>query len=62
MDRKPKLIWGAKAIGETIGVKQRKAFYLLQNDRIPAKKIGEEWVAEENQLIEFLTAFKAEAT
>lgn len=42
----PRLIWGARAIGQFIGVDKAKAFYLLQKGRIPARKVGGEWVAE----------------
>lgn len=49
----PRLIWGARAIGEFIGVDKAKAFYLLQKGRIPARKVGGEWVAEEGKLTAF---------
>jgi hypothetical protein len=58
METKPKLnvIWGAKAIGEMIGVNTRQAFHLLETGKIPARKVGDKWAAEENQLREFMTA------
>jgi hypothetical protein len=44
------LIWGAKHIGAEIGVDERKAFYLLDQGHIPARKIGSLWVASRRQL------------
>jgi hypothetical protein len=39
------LIWGADAISREINANKRRTFYYLQNGLIPAKKIGESWVA-----------------
>jgi hypothetical protein len=44
------LIWGAAAIGDEIGVKKSKVFYLLEQRHIPAKKIGGLWVGSRRQL------------
>ena len=44
------LIWGAAAIGREINASRRRAFYLLQNGLIPAKKVGESWVASRKSL------------
>jgi len=49
------LIWGAEAIGgELYGERNarntRKAFYLLENRRVPAEKIGSQWVASRRRL------------
>ena len=50
---RPKLVWGADAIAQVIGVKKQKAYYLLQRGRIPARKVGDEWVAVEGDLLAF---------
>jgi hypothetical protein len=52
---RPRMIWGAEAIAQVIGVKKQKAYYLLQRGRIPARKVGDEWVAEEGKLLAYLT-------
>jgi len=49
-------LWGAAAIAKAIGVSRRRAFYLLERGYIPARKIGDSWVAEASQLREALTA------
>jgi hypothetical protein len=47
------LIWGAKAIAEELGVSPRKAFYLLESGAIPARKVGNLWVADRGKLRTF---------
>jgi hypothetical protein len=44
------LIWGAAAIGDEIGVNRRKAYHLLENDLLPARKVGDLWVASRRAL------------
>jgi hypothetical protein len=44
------LIWGAAAIGDEIGVDERKSFYLLEHEHIPARKVGNLWVASRREL------------
>ena len=62
-DPKMNVIWGARAIGKVINVNQRQAFHLLETRAIPARKVGGQWTAEENQLREFWTEKdKSEAT
>ena len=52
-EKRPRILWGAKAISEVIGVDEQKAFYLLKKGRIPARKVGDEWTAEEAELLDF---------
>jgi hypothetical protein len=52
-ERKRRIVWGARAIGEVIGVDAQKAYYLLQRGRIPGRKVGDEWTAEESELLDF---------
>ena len=49
------LLWGAEAIADAIDVPTRRAFYLLENNSIPAKKVGGRWVASRRRLLRFLT-------
>ena len=44
------LIWGAEAISREINANRRRTFYYLQNGLIPAKKVGELWVASRKSL------------
>ncbi len=45
-----KPLWGAKAIGDELGLPERKAFYLLEKGLLPARKIGRIWVSTRKQL------------
>lgn len=47
MDIEPqdKPIWGAKAIGEKIGLSERQAFYMLEKKLLPGEKVGRQWVS-----------------
>lgn len=42
-----KLIWGAKAIAQTIDRDPRAVFSMLEKGLLPAKKVGRRWVAQE---------------
>jgi hypothetical protein len=44
------LLWGAEAIAAFIGRDRRQTFYLLQTKKLPAKKIGDQWVATKKDL------------
>ncbi len=46
------LAWGAKAIGEEIGVNQRQATYMCARKLIPAFKQGLVWCAFKSKLRE----------
>lgn len=39
------LVWGAKAIGECIGRNPRQTFYLLEKGELPARRVGNLYVA-----------------
>ena len=43
-------LWGAAAIGWHIGRTRRQAFYLLEQGRLPAQKIGGVWVSTRSAL------------
>jgi len=46
------LVWGARAIARLIGKSPRATFHLLESGRIPARKIGAQWVASRKTLEE----------
>jgi hypothetical protein len=54
-DNHSDLVWGAIAIGKVIGRNPRQAFFLLENGLVPAKKVGERWVASRKKLLATLT-------
>jgi hypothetical protein len=64
MDKKLDLAWGARAIGEEIGVTESQAHYLLQSGLIRcAQKRGKKWVANRPALrCEFGAEADASAT
>jgi hypothetical protein len=50
-DRKLSLAWGARAIGEEIGLTPPQAYYKLAAGLIrSARKVGKEWVADRQDL------------
>lgn len=50
---KLELIWGADEIGKIIGRTPRVTFHLLTTGALPAKKVGNRWVAEKGKLMSF---------
>ncbi len=47
---------GARDIGEHLNVSPRRAFYLLENNLIPAGKIGNTWVARRSRIDSYIEA------
>lgn len=47
------LIWGAAEIAKVIGRSPRSVFYMLDNNELPARKVGGRWVAERGKLLAF---------
>jgi hypothetical protein len=47
------LLWGAQAIADELGVDVRRAFYLLENNFIPATKTGATWTTTKTRLRRF---------
>jgi len=47
------LVWEATEIAKVIGRSQRQTVHLLQSGQLPARKVGNRWVAERGQLIRF---------
>lgn len=52
-DTETDLLWGARAIGNELGITTRRAFHLLEESEIPARKVGGRWVAARDQLHHF---------
>lgn len=44
------LLWGAEAIGAYINANRRQTFYYLQTGKLPARKVGNLWVASREAL------------
>jgi hypothetical protein len=47
------LIWGLEDIAKTIGRTARQTHYMLSTGKLPAKQVGNRWVAERGTLIRF---------
>lgn len=47
------LVWGVKEISKMIGRTDRQTFHLLSAGQLPAKKVGERWVAKRDALTRF---------
>lgn len=47
------LVWEVTEIAKLIGRTERQTFHLLSTGQLPAKKVGNRWVAERGQLIRF---------
>jgi hypothetical protein len=45
-----KFIWGAEDIGKVISRNSKQTHYLLEKGYIPARKIGDQWVAKREHL------------
>jgi hypothetical protein len=53
IERNLDLIWGGEAIAKLIGRTRRQTFHMLETGMLPAKKVGDRWVAERGKLIRF---------
>jgi hypothetical protein len=47
------LIWEVAEIAKIIKRTQRQTFHMLSSGQLPAKKVGNRWVAERGKLIRF---------
>lgn len=45
-----RVLWGAQAIGEEVGLKPHEAYYQLRLRRLPADKVGTQWVSTPRRL------------
>jgi len=53
------LLWGASAIAAAIGKTERAVYHMLEQGRLPARKVGASWVASREALRRH---FEGEAT
>ena len=44
------LLWGAAAIGAFLNLNRRQSYHCLENDQLPARKVGDKWVASRDAL------------
>ncbi|PSJ55780.1 hypothetical protein [Pseudaminobacter soli (ex Li et al. 2025)] len=47
------LVWGAEAIAKVIARTPTQTHYLLRTGKLPAKQVGERWVASRRKLVSF---------
>jgi hypothetical protein len=47
------LIWGIENIGKLIGRSVPQTYHMLRSGKLPAKQVGERWVASRQKLIAF---------
>lgn len=52
-DEQLDLVWGAEAIGASLGISTRRTYYLLENREIPGRKVGGRWVVRRSRLGHF---------
>lgn len=50
----PDLLWGAEEISKVIGRTVTQTQYLLRTGKLPAKRVGERYVASKQKLIAYL--------
>ncbi len=48
-------VWGAVAIAAEIDRTPRQTFHLLERGHLPARKVGDKWVARREELHAFLS-------
>lgn len=53
------MLWGAARIAEALNINVRQAHYLLEQGRLPAKKIGRRWVASRQALLSAMLSVEA---
>ena len=46
------LVWGAPAIAKELGRNTRVAYWLLETGKLPAVKVGKQWVISRRKLRE----------
>lgn len=47
------LVWGIENIGKLIGRSVPQTYHMLTTGKLPARKVGERWVASRQKLIAF---------
>jgi hypothetical protein len=57
----PDFVWGARAIGVVIGQTTRQVEHMLPRGYLPARKIGDKWVASRAKLLAAVSGDESEA-
>ncbi|WAP69295.1 helix-turn-helix domain-containing protein [Jiella pelagia] len=47
------LVWGVAAIAKLIGRSERQTYDMLSSGHLPAKQVGQRWVAKRDALTRF---------
>jgi hypothetical protein len=47
------LVWGIEAIAKLIGRTERQTYHMLSTGKLPAKQVGNRWVAERGKILRF---------
>lgn len=47
------LVWGIEGIAKLIGRSSQQTYYMLRTGQLPAKQVGERWVASRKQITAF---------
>jgi hypothetical protein len=50
------LVWGIEAIAKVIQRTPRQTYHMLVSGYLPAKQVGNRWVAEKGKLLSFILA------
>jgi hypothetical protein len=53
-DKQLRPVWGAENIAKILGAPLRKTYSLLENELVPARKVGKNWVSTAGELEDFL--------
>ena len=54
-DKHLDLIWGVDPIAAEVGLTRRQTYHMLENGRLPAKKVGGRWCASRKGLRAFFS-------
>lgn len=46
------LLWGCRAIAEAIGRTERATYHMLEAGELPARQVGQRWVASRRKLLQ----------
>lgn len=52
-ERSLDLIWGVEAIAAFIGRTPRQTYHMLGKGQIPGRQVGERWVVDRRDLVDF---------
>lgn len=55
IDNDDEILWGCAAIAKAANRSHRQTYYLLENNRLPADKIGGQWTSTRRRLRNFFS-------